>query len=336
MEDYKLKYLKYNKKYINLKSKVGGGDMTYEERLAAALALSQAGDNVVPPAATRRQMRVAAAEQGWTEDEQLKAALALSEAEDARRLKRDRDAATAPAAAAPAAVQGWTEDEQLKAALALSAAAAEDARRQRSDRGAAAALNAYDLPLEPYKPNAVTLARVNQYSTEGSKSACTVICTEFATWVLGNMRVPNVDKISEIINRGIKIYRAKFTGHTSFPEASGEYRDRFTFQHLQKGSKKDLNDIITETSKKAIESRNFICIGITKGGESIMICCTPDGKIMLFDSHPKPDLGLTSAYMIEFNNIMDALKYLTEHKIFFIEDLGIFYNAFDAYIIEKK
>ena len=294
MVDYKLKYLKYKKKYINLKSKVGGGDMTYEERLAAALALSQAGDNVVPPAATRRQMRVAAAE------------------------------------------QGWTEDEQLKAALALSAAAAEDARRQRSDRGAAAALNAYDLPLEPYKPNAVTLARVNQYSTEGSKSACTVICTEFATWVLGNMRVPNVDKISEIINRGIKIYRAKFTGHTSFPEASGEYRDRFTFQHLQKGSKKDLNDIITETSKKAIESRNFICIGITKGGESIMICCTPDGKIMLFDSHPKPDLGLTSAYMIEFNNIMDALKYLTEHKIFFIEDLGIFYNAFDAYIIEKK
>lgn len=341
MEDYKLKYLKYKKKYINLKSKVGGGDMTYEERLAAALALSQAGDNVVPPAAARRQRRAAAAaEQGWTEDEEIRVTLALSqaeaEAEEARRQKRDRDAAAAPAAPdnASAAVQGWTEDEKLKAALALSAA--EDARRQRSDRGAAAALNAYDLPLEPYKPNAVTLARVNQYSTEGSKSACTVICTEFATWVLEYMRVPNVDEISEIINRGIKIYRTKFTGHTSFPEASGEYRDRFTFQHLQKGSKKDLNDIITETSKKAIESRNFICIGITKGGESIMICCTPDGKIMLFDSHPKPDLGLTSAYMIEFNNIMDALKYLTEHKIFFIEDLGIFYNAFDAYIIEKK
>ena len=119
MEDYKLKYLKYKKKYLNLKSKVGGGDMTFEERLAAALALSQAGDNVVPPAA-RRQRRVAAAEQGWTEDEQLKAALALSEAEDAR--------------------------------------------RQRSDRGAAAVVvapNAYDLLLEPYKPNAVTLARVN-------------------------------------------------------------------------------------------------------------------------------------------------------------------------------
>lgn len=294
MEDYKLKYLKYKKKYLNLKSKVGGGEMTFEEQIAAALALSQAGDNVVPPAAApaaRRQRRVAAAEQGWTEDEQLKAALALSEAEDAR--------------------------------------------RQRSDRGAAAvaAPNAYDLPLEPYKPNAVTLARVNQYSTEGSKSACTVICTEFATWVLENRRVPNEDEISEIINRGIKIYRDNFTGHTSFPEAS---RGRFTFQHLQKGSKKDLNNIITETSKKAIESRNFICIGITKGGESIMICCAPDGKIMLFDSHPKPALGLTSAYMIEFNNITNALEYLTKHKIFFIEDAGILYNAFDAYIIEKR
>ena len=424
MEDYKLKYLKYKKKYLNLKLKVGGADLTYDEQLKLALALSNAGDEVVPQGEAKKSLAERQDESRARAEKAANDELQRVLRESAAEAERQMRASVPVAAAAPAVPQGEAKkslaekqaesraraekaaNDGLQKALRDSAhaarrqrraaAAAPAIRRQRRDKGGvikemiknreplqkildmmennfnitdpiimysellqeiedeqlkaglemskptkiydrgAAAPNAHDLHLEPYNPNAVTLARVNQYSTEGSKSACTVICTEFATWVLEYMRVPNVDEISEIINRGIKIYRAQFTGHTSFPEASGAYRGRFTFQHLQKGSKSDLIDIITKTSKKAIELRNFICIGITKGGESIMICCAPDGKIMLFDSHPKPDLGLTSAYMIEFNNIIDALKYLTEHKIFFIEDLGIQYNTFDAYIIEKR
>ena len=56
MEDYKLKYLKYKKKYINLKSELSGGALSEEEYLSIAKALSEGNDAVVPQGEAKKSL----------------------------------------------------------------------------------------------------------------------------------------------------------------------------------------------------------------------------------------------------------------------------------------
>ena len=39
-----------------------------------------------------------------------------------------------------------------------------------------------------------------------------------------------------------------------------------------------------------------------------MICCLPNSKIIYFDSHGKPELGLNGTHIIEFSNYQDVIS----------------------------
>ena len=345
MEDYKLKYLKYKKKYLNLKSKVGGADLTYDEQLKLALALSNAGDEVVPQGEAKKSLAEKQAESRAraekAADDELQRVLRESAAEAERQMR----ASVPVAAAAPAVPQGKAKkslaerqaesraraekaaDDELQKALRDSAAEAE---RQKRDIGAAAAPAA--APLIPGGPIRVNVARISQMDFPKGRSACTSITAETAHWILKNERIPTIFEYENIIRQVAGNYTSGDGSDFSDIVLSNQKYLGF-LPYMGEVSGNTRGDYFSEITKY-YDTNEFICIAITKRPETILICFNPNEGIFLLDSHPVPHLGLEKASILQFNTVEDLIGFL--RKRFPITERAPELNEYVLRVVNKK
>jgi hypothetical protein len=213
---------------------------------------------------------------------------------------------------------------------------------------------------------------MSQYSVENGRSACTCIALTAASQFLQNQDV-SPSFLETMISQGVQNYQQLSTSSSSsnnnVEHMSAEevlQKDQGLFQevtslggfirqgilsqdvHHPMGLKSLLEGLRHE------EHREWMCVLITKTPETVLLCFPPDDNTVsrpssssseywLIDSHPRPHLGLESAYATRHASLDSLLMSL--HAIFPCTDLGpdvpemmaVMYNSFDLYpLILKK
>ena len=208
----------------------------------------------------------------------------------------------------------------------------------------------------------------SQYNVDNGRSACTCIALTTASHFLENQ---NVDSkfLNEMITQGVTNYQTLSTGgsnveHLSAEEVLSKDTNRSIFQvenilggvrqgilsndsNHPLGMKSLLQGIRHEFSSLGKGDNEWLCVLITKTPETVLVCFPPDSispsSYWLLDSHPRPQLGVQSAYAKLHPNLDQLL--LSLMAIFPATELGpdipemmaMLYNSFDFYpLIRKK
>lgn len=204
--------------------------------------------------------------------------------------------------------------------------------------------------------NYTSQAPVSQFSYPEGRSACTTIAVE-ATLSLTASGEPvdessfsEPSKLINILTSGIEEYKKINAGnpveHMACAEVllmSEKYGNALehvvVVQGTTEGSDAFLNEL-TETLRGALADGAPVCAVITKPPETVVCFVHPGGSIAIFDSHPRPTLGIEGAYVSGFSSIKAAAAFL--RKIFpAVGDLGDsymaqMYNSFDLTVLRRK
>jgi hypothetical protein len=222
-------------------------------------------------------------------------------------------------------------------------------------------------------PGDLVRCSMSQYSVENGRSACTCIALTAASQFLQNQDV-SPSFLETMISQGVQNYQQLSTSSSSnnnVEHMSAEevlQKDQGLFQvtslggfirqgilsqdvHHPMGLKSLLEGLRHE------EHREWMCVLITKPPETVLLCFPPDdnntvsrpssssssSEYWLIDSHPRPHLGLESAYATRHPSLDSLLMSL--QAIFPCTNLGpdvpemmaVMYNSFDLYpLILKK
>jgi hypothetical protein len=206
----------------------------------------------------------------------------------------------------------------------------------------------------------------SQYSVDQGRSACTCIALTAATNFL---KEPNVttEFLEEMITQGVANYQQLMQQQSSASTNNIEHlsaeevlqkdssRTIFPLQCLPGGIRQGLlsNDFHHPMGLKAIlegireeQPRDeWMAVLITKTPETVLVCfppASPSGPAAasaywLIDSHPRPQLGVDSAFA-KMHSSLDSL-WMSLQAIFPCTDLGpdipemmaMMYNSFDLY-----
>jgi len=199
----------------------------------------------------------------------------------------------------------------------------------------------------------------SQYSVDQGRSACTCIALTAATKFLQDTNVTS-EFLEEMITQGVSNYQqlmhqsASEIEHLSAEEVLQKDSSKtiFPLQSLPGGirqgilSKDDFNHpmglkAMLEGLKSDQPRQSWMAVLITKTPETVLVCFPPDSarpsSYWLIDSHPRPQLGVESAYA-KLHPSLDAL-WMSLQAIFPCTDLGpgvremmaMMYNSFDLY-----
>lgn len=97
---------------------------------------------------------------------------------------------------------------------------------------------------------------------------------------------------------------------------------------------------LTETLRGALADSAPVCAVVTKPPETVVCFVHPNGSVALFDSHPRPTLGVEGAYVSGFSSVKAAAAFL--RTIFpAVGGLGDsymaqMYNSFDLTVLRRK
>ena len=215
----------------------------------------------------------------------------------------------------------------------------------------------------------------SQYDNPEGRSACTCIALTGASRFLSDQSVTS-SFLDEMIQSGVKNYVSlKSTGttggssdveHLSAEEVLNLDREMiFQVEILPGGIRQGVlskemghplgMQQLLQTIRQEQPVDEWICIVLTKTPESILVCFPPPRKsssslsspspeasaFWLIDSHPRPQLGLTSSYA-KLHPTLDTLI-LSLRTIFpptqiddIPEMMAVMYNSFDLYPLRKK
>ncbi|CAM9977630.1 unnamed protein product [Scytosiphon promiscuus] len=179
----------------------------------------------------------------------------------------------------------------------------------------------------------VICASISQYDVENGRSSCTCICLEASLSILERLGdsttwAGSPEDVANYVNVGVAMYEAVVAAgnlaveHTSVAEilaTVARYRDtlqpataRTTHQGML-GSDRSIARVIGEIRSMRQERQKPVAVVITKPPETV-VCVLPvevssdgdartasgSGQWSLFDSHPRPQLGLVGASVRSF------------------------------------
>eukprot|EP00752_Nemacystus_decipiens_P007723 g6905.t1 len=209
----------------------------------------------------------------------------------------------------------------------------EDAAKAALEAHGVGALDALLGVTSEASPQVIS-APISQYDVENGRSACTCICLEAALHILrgyaDGVGAGTPESIMNYINVGVSNYEAVAAAgtlsveHTSVAEilaSVARYRDALqpastqgTHQGLL-GSASSIASVIREIGSLRQDKNKPVAVVITKPPETVVCFLPPEGNPaiasapsswLLFDSHPRPQLGLTGASVRSFGG-QDAL-----------------------------
>mmetsp|Transcript_54382 Transcript_54382/g.132008 ORF Transcript_54382/g.132008 Transcript_54382/m.132008 type:complete len:291 (-) Transcript_54382:1505-2377(-) len=246
--------------------------------------------------------------------------------------------------------------------------------------GGAAASSSTSTSIREAEENVTALARgilrgsTSQYGNPEGRSACTCIALTAASRFLSDQSVTS-SFLDEMIHSGVNNYRSLRSAgtiggssdveHLSAEEVlSLDHGNIFPVELLPGGIRQGVlsqemgHPLGLHALLQAIRQQQpvdeWICIVVTKTPESILVCFPPPRKALsssssspeadafwLIDSHPRPQLGLTSSYA-KLHPTLDTLL-LSLRSIFpptqiddIPEMMAVMYNSFDLYPLRKK
>ncbi len=208
----------------------------------------------------------------------------------------------------------------------------------------------------------------SQYSVDQGRSACTCIALTAATKFLKD---PNVTKdfLEDVLTQGVANYQQLMQQSSSpIEHLSAEEvlqmdfsKTFFPLQSLPGDIRQGIlsNDFFHPLGLKSLlegirseqPNEQWMAVLITKTPETVLLCFPPQScfpsAFWLIDSHPRPQLGVESAYA-KLHPSLDAL-WMSLQAIFPCTELGpdipemmaMMYNSFDFYplllqVTEKK
>jgi hypothetical protein len=200
----------------------------------------------------------------------------------------------------------------------------------------------------------------SQYSVDQGRSACTCIALTAATKFLKEPGVITSQFLEDMITEGVSSYQqliqlsSSAIEHLSAEEVllKDSLRNIFPVQSLPGGIRQGLlsNDFHHPMGLKAIlegvrqeqPHQEWMTVLITKTPETVLVCFPPPestgpSAYWLIDSHPRPQLGVDSAFA-KMHPSLDSL-WMSLQAIFPCTDLGpdipemmaMMYNSFDLY-----
>jgi hypothetical protein len=204
---------------------------------------------------------------------------------------------------------------------------------------------------------ALNEASISQFTFPEGRSACTVIACE-ASFALLNMKKPLVEATKEMVvstvHGGIEEYKARQKGpsggveHMSCDEvllSCPKYSEVMEASGFQQGTNFGSRAFEREIDAALDTAQRFpngICAVITKPPETVVVHvlagATP--SFVVFDSHPRQDIGIHGAYTQGFNTAAACASYL--RQIFpSVDGLGDgmmeqMYNSFDMNLLSRK
>lgn len=200
-------------------------------------------------------------------------------------------------------------------------------------------------------------ADISQFTFPEGRSACTVIACE-ASLALLNMKKPLLEATKEMVvstvHAGIQEYKARQKSssggveHMSCDEVLSscpKYSEVMEASGFQQGTNfgsRAFEREIDTALERAQTLPNGICAIITKPPETVVVHVlagtTP--SFLVFDSHPRQDIGIHGAYTQGFNTAAACASYL--RQIFpSVDGLGDgmmaqMYNSFDMNLLSRK
>jgi hypothetical protein len=205
-------------------------------------------------------------------------------------------------------------------------------------------------PLPAGSQPMVRQCTISQYSLEGGQSACTVISTMLATEALRALTRPQCNNVSlvelfqDTIQRGVALAVSNDSyQHLSCEEAllllpaeSRLVQRGPVLQGLldQPGC---FADILRRA--RAAAGSDVLAVVLTKPPESVCVVLSPTTSY-LFDSHARPSLGLSCAYVVESPSEQAVLERLVGlFPPFPVDDLDemqrLMYNGVDATVFTR-
>jgi hypothetical protein len=197
----------------------------------------------------------------------------------------------------------------------------------------------------------------SQFSYPEGRSACTTIAVEACLALLTDSGAAvdaatfeEPSKILGVLTRGVEEYKRINAGnpveHMACAEVllmsekyGGVLEHVLMVQGVTEGGDAFVTEL-TETLRGALADSAPVCAVVTKPPETVVCFVHPNGSVALFDSHPRPTLGVEGAYVSGFSSVKAAAAFL--RTIFpAVGGLGDsymaqMYNSFDLTVLRRK
>lgn len=205
---------------------------------------------------------------------------------------------------------------------------------------------------------------ISQYAFSDGVSACSCIALNFASEFFTQadnkslMDVVTPEFLTHCVTSGVEKYKKlgkTSSEHKSPEQILGEIPHSFnvSFNHdMHQGvlssddSPLGLKQVLNNC-RMGGKGNDWVAVVITKTPETVCVCI-PNGEeildakynYILFDSHPRPQMGSSGCYARFHSSIDDLLQYLKQiFPITNVEGMGLLmtemYNSFDAYPLHK-
>jgi hypothetical protein len=203
---------------------------------------------------------------------------------------------------------------------------------------------------------------ISQYNVDNGRSACTCIALTTASNFLQNQSVDSAF-LTTMIHKGVENYQSMMSAGSSVEHLSAEevlQKDRSnnpllfeveTVGGIRQGVLSHdpyhpLGLMALLQGLRQESQTEWLAILITKTPETVLVCFPPapvsPSSYWLVDSHPRPQLGVESAYA-KLHPDLDSLA-LSLQAIFPCTELGpdipemmaMMYNSFDLYPLKRK
>jgi hypothetical protein len=199
---------------------------------------------------------------------------------------------------------------------------------------------------------------ISQYNVDNGRSACTCIALTTASNFLENQSVDSAF-LTTMIHKGVENYQKLSAGssveHLSAEEVLQTDRGNLfaveTIGDIRQGVLSNdphhpLGLMALLQGLRQESQTDWLAILITKTPETVLVCFPPasvsPSSYWLIDSHPRPQLGVESAYA-KLHPDLDSLA-LSLQAIFPCTELGpdipemmaMMYNSFDLYPLKRR